>query len=67
MSPFRTLVDFPGTYGGPASRDEVLRALKEALALVENTNRDARLSCAGLRIEVTDPGTAAARPSRARS
>jgi hypothetical protein len=52
-----TLVDYPGTYGGPSSRAEILRALKEALALVQETARDASLSCAGLRIEVLEPGT----------
>jgi|GEM_PF-2989359 hypothetical protein len=46
------LIDYTGTYGGPASRDEIIRALKEALALVENTPPDAELACAGLRIEV---------------
>lgn len=51
------LIEYVGTYGGPASRDEVLRALKEAVALVENTPRDAGLACAGLRIEVVQPGT----------
>ncbi|MFN2115385.1 MAG: hypothetical protein ACK2T6_06695 [Anaerolineae bacterium] len=51
------LIDYVGTYGGTASRDEVLRALKEAIALVESTARDAELSCAGLRIEVVHPGT----------
>ena len=50
------LVDYPGTWGGPHSREEVLRALKEALALVQDTSRDATLVCAGLRIEVLDPG-----------
>jgi hypothetical protein len=51
------LIDYPGTYGGRASRDEVLRALKEALALVENSAADAELVCAGLRIEVLALGT----------
>ena len=53
-----TLVDYHGTYGGPSSRDEILRVLKEALALVHNTARDASLACGGLRIEVLDPGHA---------
>lgn len=56
------LIDHPGTYGGPRSRDEVVRLLKEALALVENTAPDARLECAGLHIEVTHAGTVAAEP-----
>jgi hypothetical protein len=51
------LIDWPGTYGGPASRDEVLRAIKEALALVEYTPGDTELSCAGIRIEISRPGT----------
>lgn len=45
------LIDYRGTYGGPSSRDEILRVLKEALALVEATDRGTRLSCGGLRIE----------------
>jgi hypothetical protein len=53
----RVLLEFAGSYGGPASRDEVVRALKEALALVENTARDAELACSGWRIEVLDPGS----------
>jgi hypothetical protein len=52
----RTLLDYPGTYGGPSSRDEILRVLKEALALVHNTAPDASLACGGLRLEVLDPG-----------
>jgi hypothetical protein len=54
-----TLVDYHGTYGGPNSRNEILRVLKEALALVHNTARDATLSCGGLRIEILNPGTEA--------
>ena len=57
------LVDHPGTYGGPRSRDEIIRLLKDALALVEYTAGDARLECAGLHIEVTDPGTPAREPT----
>lgn len=45
------LIDFPGTYGGPASRDLLLRVLKEALALVEQAPMSAEFRCAGLRIE----------------
>ena len=55
-----TIIDYPGTYGGPASRLEVLRALKEALALVESTPPETSLACAGLRIEQLAP----ARPTR---
>jgi hypothetical protein len=54
---YTTLIDYRGTYGGGTSREEVIRALKEALALVENTPRDAELACAGLRVEVVRPGT----------
>lgn len=57
MSESRTLLDHPGIYGAAGSRAELLRALKEALALVEATAGDARLACAGLRIELVDPGT----------
>ncbi len=46
------LLDFAGTYGGAASRDELLRVLKEALALVENTPPGTELTCSGVRIEV---------------
>jgi hypothetical protein len=52
----RVLVEFQGTYGGPSSRDEILRTLKEALALIEHTASDAELTCAGLRIEVMYAG-----------
>jgi hypothetical protein len=56
LDSYQILVDFRGAYGGPSSRDEIVRALKEALALVEGTARDAQLACAGLRVEVIDPG-----------
>ena len=52
----QVLMDFHGTWGGPNSRDDVLRILKEALALVEYTAQDAQLTCAGLRIEVINEG-----------
>jgi len=52
-----TLVEYEGTYGGPNGREEILRVLKEALALVQYTAPDASLACSGLRIEVLDPGT----------
>jgi len=50
-----TLHEFAGTYGGQAARDEILRALKEALALVEYTAADAELACPGWRIEILAP------------
>lgn len=59
------LIDYPGTYGGRASRDEVLRVLKEALALVENCAAEAELVCAGLRIECLDATSDPAKGSRA--
>ena len=49
-----TIIDFEGVYGGPQSRDIVLRILKEALALVENTPSHAELLCSGFRIERSD-------------
>lgn len=57
LANFEILIDYAGAYGGPSSRDEILRALKEALALVEATPRDAELACAGLRVEIVDAGT----------
>jgi hypothetical protein len=53
----QTIIELPGTYGGRTSRDVILRGLKEALALVENTPPDAELTCSGLRIEVVAAGT----------
>lgn len=49
-----TLIDFEGIYGGPQSRDVVLRILKEALAMVENTGPGAELICSGFHIEATE-------------
>lgn len=46
------LIDFEGVYGGPQSREIVLRMLKEALALVENTEPGAALICSSFHIEV---------------
>ena len=54
---YRPLFDYTGVYGGPASRDELIRALKEALAILENTVRDAQVTCSPMRIELTHPGT----------
>jgi hypothetical protein len=51
MASLEPLIDYPGTYGGPSSREEILRALKEALALVHDTAPGTSLFCAGLRIE----------------
>lgn len=41
----RPVVEFGGVYGTPSSRDEVIRALKEALALVENLPRGTPVTC----------------------
>jgi hypothetical protein len=50
------LFEYTGTYGGAASRDEIVRALKEALALVESTPKDAELACPGIRLDLIHPG-----------
>ena len=47
----KTIIDFEGVYGGSQSRDIVLRILKEALALAENTPSHAELICSGFHIE----------------
>jgi hypothetical protein len=49
-----TLLEFEGVYGGAQSRDIVLRILKEAIALVENTSSNAELICSGFRVDVTE-------------
>ncbi len=49
-----TLIEFEGVYGGAQSRDIVLRILKEAIALVENTEPGSELICSGFRIEATE-------------
>jgi len=46
----KIIIEFDGVYGGTQSRDIVLRILKEALALVENTPSHAELICSGFRI-----------------
>lgn len=46
------LIEFNGVYGGPHSREIVLRMLKEALALVENSEPSATLLCSGFHIEI---------------
>ena len=56
------LIDVHGTYGGRNSRDEIMRGLKEAVALVENSAADAQLASSGFVIEVMDPGTVADQP-----
>lgn len=43
--PSLELVDFSGVYGAPTSRDELIRILKEALALVENLPRGTPVTC----------------------
>ena len=46
----RTIFDFDGAYGGRQSRDVVLRALREALAILENTRTD-HVLCPPFRIQ----------------
>ncbi len=41
---------YEGTYGGPSSRDEIVRALKEALAILEDAPHP-EFVCTGFRIE----------------
>lgn len=55
-----SIIEFDGIYGGSQSRDVVLRLLKEALALVENTEPATELICSGFRIEAmeSEPKTA---------
>ena len=48
------LIEFNGVYGGHHSREIVLRMLKEALALVENTEPTAALICSGFHIEIEE-------------
>jgi predicted RNase H-like HicB family nuclease len=50
----RPVIEFEGIYGGAQSREVVLRMLKEALALVENTEPGVELICSGFRIEEID-------------
>jgi hypothetical protein len=50
------LIELPGVYGGRTSRDEIIRGLKEALALVENAGADAELASSGMRIDVLRRG-----------
>ncbi len=45
------IIEFEGVYGGAHSREIVVRLLKEALALVENTEQNSELLCSGFRIE----------------
>ena len=57
MATRKLLLDFQGAYGGQSSRAEVLRMLKEARALVENTARDTWILCSGVRIEALEDET----------
>lgn len=51
----RIIIEFEGIYGGPQSREVVLRVLKETLALIENTEPYAEIICSGFRIEEDEP------------
>lgn len=44
------IFSYEGVYGGRNSRDEIIRALKEALALIENAPQD-EFVCTAFRIE----------------
>lgn len=46
----KTIFEFDGTYGGRQSRDVVIRALREALAIMENT-RSHHVLCPPFRIQ----------------
>jgi hypothetical protein len=44
------LFSYEGTYGGRGSRDEIIRALKEALVIIEDAPQD-EFVCTAFRIE----------------
>jgi hypothetical protein len=44
------LFSYAGTYGGRSSRDEIIRALKEALAIIEDAPHN-EFVCTEFRIE----------------
>lgn len=44
------IFNYEGIYGGKNSRDEIIRALKEALALIEDAPQE-EFMCTGFRIE----------------
>ena len=44
------IFSYEGTYGGRNSRDEIVRALKEALAIIEDAPHE-EFVCTGFRIE----------------
>lgn len=44
------IFNYEGAYGGRSSRDEIIRALKEALAIIEDAPHD-EFVCTGFRIE----------------
>ena len=47
----RLLVEFDGVYGGPQSKDRLIRTLRDAIALLENTQAQ-DIFCTPFRIEV---------------
>lgn len=49
------LIDFQGVYGGRRSREELLRVVKEAMALVENVAPERQILCSGFRVEAQRP------------
>ncbi|MFN8471237.1 MAG: hypothetical protein U0822_03380 [Anaerolineae bacterium] len=46
----RLILEFDGVYGGPQSRDRVIRTLRDAIALLENTQTQ-DIFCTPFRIE----------------
>ncbi|MFN8497790.1 MAG: hypothetical protein U0641_08030 [Anaerolineae bacterium] len=46
----RLIVEFDGVYGGPQSRDRLIRTLRDAIAVLENT-RTQDIFCTPFRIE----------------
>ena len=44
------LFSYEGVYGGRSSRDEIIRALKEALAIIEDAPHN-EFVCTGFRVE----------------
>lgn len=46
----RLILEFDGVYGGPQSRDRVIRTMRDAIALLENTHTQ-DIFCTPFRIE----------------
>ena len=50
--PLQTIFEFEGAYGGRQSRDQVIRAFRDALAILENT-RAQHVLCPPFRVQAT--------------